>query len=295
MNNNYSNISKELSVKSEKNQSYMSKFSLQLSQNKSIIKHLNLDKFKTELCKNENCDNIKLCPYYHSNSDKRRNISEVKYLPRMCQFGKNCLKKAKCSSSHNKYEINYHPNNYRKKYCKHILDPSRCQYQIFCAKSHSPEELKLELLNFLDFDDDFSLFKYKTEFCPINWEHNYNKCVYAHSWEDFRRNIIKFPYSHIPCEQIDPEKGVCKNLGNCHFSHGWFEFEFHPLNFKKKKCDQEECERAFCPFLHPGDSDRFVEISKLKNFYIYPYNRIYPGKISNTESFFEKASENIIN
>ena len=87
----------------------------------------------------------------------------------MCRFGKNCLNKLNCTNSHNKYEIKYHPENYRKKYCKHILNPLLCQKGIYCDKAHDPKELKVDLLNFYNFDDDFFLFKYKTEFCPIEW------------------------------------------------------------------------------------------------------------------------------
>ena len=55
----------------------------------------------------------------------------------------------------------------------------------------------------------------------------------------------------------------------------------------------ENCIRTFCPYLHDGDNERFVVISKLQNFYIYPYNRINPDKKSSKKSFFEKPSENI--
>lgn len=282
------------SIKSEYNHSYMSQISLQMSKKENITKHLNLDKYKIEPCENDSCDgNKKLCPYYHSKSDKRRSLKEIGYSPQMCQFGKNCLKK-KCNKAHNKYEINYHPNNYRRKYCKNIFNLQDCQYKLYCSKAHSTCDVKVELLNFMDFDDDFFLFKFKTEFCPINWEHNYQKCVYAHSWEDFRRNIIKIPYSQNPCDENDNEDEMCANLGHCQYSHGWFESNYHPLNYKKSRCDHDTCDRTFCPFLHPGDSKRFMEISKFKDFYMYPYNRIVPGKISNTKSFFKKPSENIL-
>ena len=146
----------------------------------------------------------------------------------------------------------------------------------------------------MDFDDDFCLFHYKTEFCPIIWEHNYQKCVFAHSWEDFRRNVIKFPYGNMVCEDIDPEIGICKELGNCYFAHNWFELNFHPLNYKKNNCEIENCHKVFCPFLHPEENQRFRMIDNLQNFYIYPINRIHPDKNRKNESFFEKPSENII-
>lgn len=259
-------------VESSREMSYVSKLSFKNKNQKQISYHLNLETFKTEPCQNDHCNDIKQCPFYHSIEDRRRNPAEVKYTQKLCQFEKNCLKKKGCKSSHNKYEVNYHPKNYRKKYCKHIFDTTKCQYGIFCSKAHSTEEIKVELLCFMDFNDDFFLFHYKTEFCPIEWEHNYQKCVYAHSWEDFRRNIIKYPYGNCLCQKLDSESGICKNFVQCHSSHSWYELQFHPLNYKKNDCDYEQCPRFFCPFLHPGESVRFRQIEQLQNFYIYPIN-----------------------
>ena len=75
----------------------------------------------------------------------------------------------------------------------------------------------------MDFNDDFFLFHYKTEFCPIEWEHNYQKCVFAHSWDDFRRNIIKYPYGNGLCQKIESDTGICKNYVHCTSSHSWYE------------------------------------------------------------------------
>ena len=51
-------------------------------------------------------------------------------------------------------------------------------------------------------DHDFFMFLYKTEFCPINWEHNTEKCVYAHDIGEYRRNVSRIPYNIKDCPSI---------------------------------------------------------------------------------------------
>lgn len=313
MQQNYANLSRDLGssqvkneARSQKNsqsqshnqsQSYLCKFSLQVSDNTAIIKHLNLERYKTTKCPGD-CENIKTCPYFHTAADKRRSLEQADYNPQICHFGINCLRKHKCPFAHNKYELKYHPLRYKKKYCKNLFDVSKCQYAKFCADAHFDEELGCELLHYMDFDEDFMIFKYKTEFCPFNMEHNAQKCVYAHSWEDFRRNIILFPYSNVACPHVDNHDDSmeirCEAENDCQFAHGSYELEYHPLNYKRTKCTIEDCEGVFCPFAHKKEKKKFDRIAQLDNFYIYPYNRILPGKLVKSSSFFKNESENII-
>jgi len=307
---NYANLSKDLTSNKSRNESqslnqsqnqsqtYLCKFSLQVSNNTSIIKHLNLERYKTTKCP-EDCGNIKNCPFYHTLADKRRILSQVDYNPQICHFGINCLRKHKCQFAHNKYELRYHPLKYKKKYCKNLFDVSKCKYAKYCSDAHFDEELSCDLLHYMDFDDDFMIFKYKTEFCPFNMEHNFEKCVYAHSWEDYRRNIILFPYSNVACPNVEANDDNsfeirCENENECQFAHGVFELEYHPLNYKRTYCAKKDCEMLFCPFAHADEKAKFDKIAQLDNFYIYPYNRILPGKLVKATSFFKSESENII-
>lgn len=306
---NYANISRDLSSKKSKSgkksqgqsqnasQSYICQFSLQVSDNNLIIKHLNLERYKTTKCP-ENCGNIKKCPYFHTLADRRRDLREVDYNPQICHFGINCLSKHKCPFAHNKYELNYHPLKYKKRYCKNLFDISQCKYGKYCADAHFDEELNCELLHYMDFDEDFLIFKYKTEFCPFNMEHSFEKCVYAHSWEDYRRNIILFPYSNVACPHVEDADSSfdvrCEDENDCQFAHGSYELEYHPLNFKRTVCVKNDCDGLFCAYAHANEKTKFDHISQLDHFYIYPYNRILPGKLVNTASFFKSESENIV-
>ena len=294
------NLSKDMSVKSNTiEESYICKFSLMPSNDKSIVQHLNLARFKTEKCPKVECPNKKGCEFFHSAADCRRNPYEFEYDSQTCEFGKNCLNKSGCSHSHNKFEAHYHPIKYRKKYCKHILDIDRCRHGRFCFAAHSDSELKISLLHYMDQNDDFYVFKYKTEFCPFQVEHNCDKCVYAHSWEDFRRDIMKTPYSKMPCQSWETNNrgGLeqrCKEGINCKFSHGRYELEFHPMQYKKIYCKEPLCSKPVCGFLHLKESPRFRDIENKEHFFVHPYNRILPSTFINKASFFTKKSENII-
>ena len=294
------NLSKDLSAKSNtKEESYVGRFSLFLSTDRSIVNHLNLSRFKTEKCPLETCGSKKRCPYYHSSSDRRRDAAESDYIPQICEFGINCLNKANCPFSHNKYELAYHPTRYRRKYCRHMLNPDSCKYGALCASAHHDGELKVGLLHCFDHNDDFFVFKYKTEFCPFVLEHNTDKCVYAHSWEDHKRDIMKTPYSKHSCPSWETNKrGTleqrCKDGPGCKYSHSRFEIEFHPMNYKKLNCKEAMCRKFACGYLHLNESLRFREMEPREHFFMHPYNRVLPWTFANKESFFHKKSENII-
>lgn len=84
--------------------------------------------------------------------------------------------------AHNKFEIKFHPDNYRKKYCPHFILGTICMAESYCSDAHSDFELTIKPIHLMKFDYDFYLFKFKTKFCPIPFEHNLINCVYAHSW-----------------------------------------------------------------------------------------------------------------
>jgi hypothetical protein len=56
--------------------------SITLTQNENNlnIKHLNLLTFKVTPCLNSTCKNIKMCPFYHNETDRRRSLVHFKYV-----------------------------------------------------------------------------------------------------------------------------------------------------------------------------------------------------------------------
>lgn len=279
--------------------SYVCRISLCVTNRKAIIDHLKLSRYKTEKCPRDVCRNTKTCPYFHGAEDCRRDPFTTTYSPELCEFGINCFSRAKCVCSHNKYESNYHPLRYKRKYCKYLLEINRCKYGKYCADAHNDQDISIELLHTMARNDDFYLFKFKTEFCPFQMEHSIRKCVYGHSWEDFRRDILKYPYSNSLCmRHMEGPHGRLDfrnpEVLNCHLSHNRLECDFHPKSYKKYPCQMPECDRNMCPFWHRDESQRFRNIDKNKDFFVFPYNRILPSTFVDKESFFKSKSPNLV-
>lgn len=278
--------------------SYVCRISLCVTNRKAIIEHLDLSRYKTERCTRDPCRNPRTCPNFHSGDDFRRDPFAFPYSPELCEFGKNCFSRSKCQFSHNKYETSYHPKRYKTRYCKHLLEINQCKYGKYCGNAHNDQDIRIELLHTMAQDDDFYVFKYKTEFCPFQMEHNIRKCVYGHSWEDYRRNILVYPYSKSLCGNYQ-EVGFgrleyrCPNVKNCKMSHNVFESDFHPQSYKKYPCQYPKCDGVGCPFLHREENPRFKVIEQRRDFYVYPYNRILPSTFVEKSSFFTARSANI--
>lgn len=218
--------------------------------------------------------NEKHCVYFHSNKDRRRLM--IKYSSDSCKYSsadKNCPDGDFCLFSHNKVEMFYHPDRFKTKFCsQYSIDGNlrkkslqNCAYGKYCSFAHSEEEIKIELIHKLKFDEDFFLNHFKTVVCPFTHDHDKATCVYSHNWQDYRRNPKKFTYKNVPCQIWDIKKTIlnyrdgCPQESSCLHCHGWKEEDFHPLNYKTKKCKNfnKLCEKnIYCPFFHTLDEKR---------------------------------------
>lgn len=222
-----------------------------------INMHFDLSTFKIQPCKNDSGHDIKKCIFYHFNSDKRRSLAKFQYKKIICPDKQKCTSNI-CPFSHNYMEQIYHPDNYKKKYCKDFIETKNCKFGIYCALVHSDFELKIRPLHLMYIDRDFLLFHFKSEFCPFSKiEHDRFKCVYAHNWQDFKRpfNLSLKP---ILCQNWNKDKEIiiyeqgCTAGHDCRYCHGWKENEYHYLNFKKIDCKKGGlCNRKdVCSFRH---------------------------------------------
>lgn len=234
--------------------------------------HLRLDSFKTQPCP-KNCVHIS-CSFFHNLADRRRPLSVSPYSKFICPKAEKCLSK-QCRRAHNFTEQVYHPENYKKKYCKNLIKKGHCHFGDVCAYVHSDRQLKSFPLHLVPENLEFMLFRFKSVFCPFWHEHDKLKCVYAHNWQDFKRpfNSKLQPKS---CPFWDRKKHLenyiegCALGFDCVFCHGWKELEFHPLSNQKGDCQSSACaEHPSCWFRtlltsDPFDfkSDRFAAFSK---------------------------------
>eukprot|EP01017_Pseudomicrothorax_dubius_P033534 TRINITY_DN4500_c0_g1_i3.p1 TRINITY_DN4500_c0_g1~~TRINITY_DN4500_c0_g1_i3.p1 ORF type:complete len:546 (-),score=70.81 TRINITY_DN4500_c0_g1_i3:34-1671(-) len=257
-----------------------------------FIEHLDLTYFKVNQCTITSMHNHKQCPYYHNNKDRKR--TGVVYSAELCEFagrddGASCPDGDLCSKSHNRVEQLYRQDKYKTKFCSHFPSNIKaCEYGVFCSFAHSEQDIIVELIHNLEYDDDFYMFYFKTVLCPFNLtQHDKAQCVYAHNWQDFRRKPQLHNYEPVACSNwkstdfiLSYEDG-CPLGQQCTKCHGWKELEYHPLNYKTKQCGTKNCHKKGrdCPFYHTSRERRIIPTNvNLKFFKYAPRNRI----ISNT-------------
>ena len=122
----------------------------------------------------------------------------------------------------------YHPDNYKSQFCEYYpYYVDRCSFGDMCPFAHTLGEISIDLLHLMEpKDPDFYCFYFKTVWCPFLYEHEKDKCVYAHNWYDFRRRIQFLTYSEETCPNwtnkqtlLNYEDG-CPNGKHCSMSHG---------------------------------------------------------------------------
>jgi len=243
--------------------------------------NIDLLTFKTKKCSFQMQHNHKHCLYYHNVKDKRRVSGCYSADKCLASETSSCPLGDRCSKSHNTVEKLYHPDKFKTKYCNYY--PNRlhlCQYYTYCSFAHSDEELKVELLHYLEKDIDFYLFYFKTSWCPFNHDHNKADCVYAHNWQDFRRKPHLFQYKNQMCPNWQSENFIteykrgCIHEHNCGYCHGWKEQLYHPLTYKIDLCpDLKKCLKELeCPYFHNKFDRRYIESAakfypRLRNYF----------------------------
>lgn len=189
-----------------------------------------MDYFKVHRCPIEKQHNFKRCIYFHNELDRRRDPTKYFYGSEFCgpkRATDFCELGDACRFAHTKVEQAYHQDKYRNKFCNHYPDAlSNCPYGKYCSYAHSEEEIRADMLENYKKDADFFLFQFKTRFCPYSKCEDRSKCIYAHNWQDFRRDPSKYLYRSESCPYWDPKKKVssydtaCPKGIQCTYCHG---------------------------------------------------------------------------
>jgi hypothetical protein len=116
-----------------------------------------------------------------------------------------------------------------------------------------------------DPSEEFMSLSFKTQWCPIGGPHDWENCVYAHTYRDWRR-VPVLGYSSRPCPQwaqsvargspdVDYDVRCPRGMG-CPLAHGCKEQLYHPSFYKTSQCVENNCKRGvFCAFTH-GEFDQ---------------------------------------
>jgi len=244
----------------------------QLTFEESLIRY-----FKTRRCDafDFSLHDHRSCPFFHSSreSDRRRVVLqdgcwEPLYSADPCveKFDslRPCSLGDSCGFCHSTAELLYHPDVFRKRLCH---QGQQCPRGRFCAFAHTRRELLVphfEIAEEENPSEDFIVYHFKTQWCPIGGPHGWEACVYAHTYRDWRRSPI-VGYSSRPCPNWSrsvaegpAELGYdarCPRGMSCPLAHGSKEQLYHPRFYKTNPCSEKRCARAvFCAF-HHGNTD----------------------------------------
>ena len=243
-----------------------------------------MGEFKTQACRESHdgtpvsSHDPRSCPFFHNHRDRRRRVIEghgrrpgsfynyeAEPCPEQFDDSRVCPRGDNCGFCHNMTELLYHPDFFKKRLCGNCSPSNDCpRGAAFCAFAHSREELLVP--HFTEEEEEnpteeFIAYRFKTQWCPIGGPHDWERCVYAHTYRDWRRTPHA-GYSSKPCPHWTSSLKAGKNpslqygqrcpLGMaCHLAHGAKEQLYHPSFYKTMPCSEKRCERGvFCAFTH---------------------------------------------
>lgn len=153
----------------------------------------------------------------------------------------------------------YHPSNYKKRFCSTFPSAGQCRRGATCAFAHTREEARTPLFSVEEeqkdptaLTEEFFMYKFKTLWCPIGVQHDWQTCVYAHNYQDARRRV-DLGYGARPCPywskkdtSLDYSQRCPLGL-RCPYSHGAKEQLYHPTHFRTAACRDLSGPRKVCP------------------------------------------------
>ena len=157
-----------------------------------------------------------------------------------------------------------------RRFCECYPNFWRCNQGDKCFFAHSVDELDMDLVNTSAVE--FYPFEFKKLWCPFSHQHDWNRCPYAHNWQDSRRSPM-IGYGPAPCpywDRSDPKGDYCERCPRglrCPFAHGRKEQLYHPVFYKTQECcdwrrnliEGDLCPRGeVCAFAH-GESELRAE------------------------------------
>lgn len=244
-------------------------------------------KYKTKLCNDRECRGQEVCCFAHGESELRTHALERYSYWSVFGGGPNGSPGGPQSMipgndpfamSNGRNAANgatgalYHPKVYKHRFCASYPHVASCRRSDQCAFAHTRDEIRTPLLAHEEEDqlqthltNDFFMYKFKTLWCPVGVQHDWQTCVYAHNYQDARRHP-GINYGPRPCPYWKRKEtnleysqrcplGVC-----CPYSHGAKEQLYHPAYFKTVTCQDwpnSNCPRGkLCAFWHKRTEQR---------------------------------------
>jgi len=150
--------------------------------------------------------------------------------------------------------------------CAYYPNVENCRRKDLCSFAHCREEITAPLLTEkeeekMELSPEFFTERFKIHWCPIGVQHDWQTCVYAHNYQDARRDP-RIGYGPRPCpywekkDRAPSYQARCPNGFSCPYAHGAKEQLYHPCYFKTVVCwdfhqSKKRCPRqSLCAFFH---------------------------------------------
>lgn len=159
-----------------------------------------------------------------------------------------------------------HGGQPKQRFCATYPNVNQCRHGASCAFAHSRDEVQAPLLEVGEeqrqpdaLTAEFFTQKFKTLWCPIGTQHDWQLCMYAHTYQDVRR-IPSVGYGHQLCPYWSKKETTlayaqrCPLGPRCPYAHGAKEQLYHPQYFRTFICrdlQRRKCpRRQLCAFFH---------------------------------------------
>ncbi|CAE8679403.1 unnamed protein product [Polarella glacialis] len=232
-------------------------------------------KYKTRLCNGHDCRGEGACCFAHSDKELRQWApSRYSYFAATSQSQQTARAglPAGDSKRHIGGSLQALVNSagkgvsQKQRFCASYPTVSQCRRGAACSFAHIREEVQVPLLS-LDEEnhevsaltEEFFTRKFKTMWCPIGAQHDWQTCVYAHTYQDARRQP-SIGYGPQPCpfwgkkETRVTYSQRCPLGLRCPYAHGAKEQLYHPKYFRTVICrdlQMKGCPRQrLCAFYH---------------------------------------------
>lgn len=226
-------------------------------------------KYKTRACNGTDCRGEGACCFAHSHGELRQN-APAKYSYFMISSKGQSID-TPCVRS-----IPEVPGRRQAlpqtRFCAFYPNVSQCRRGAACSFAHSRDEVQTKLLTLEEEEHQenamtqaFFTRKFKTLWCPIGAQHDWQTCVYAHTYQDARRQP-SIGYGPQPCpfwqkkETRASYSQRCPLGLRCPYAHGAKEQLYHPKYFRTVTCrdmQMKGCPRQrLCAFYHRRSEHR---------------------------------------
>eukprot|EP00440_Ansanella_granifera_P009150 gb/GFBE01009911.1/.p1 GENE.gb/GFBE01009911.1/~~gb/GFBE01009911.1/.p1 ORF type:complete len:439 (+),score=95.00 gb/GFBE01009911.1/:1-1317(+) len=163
----------------------------------------------------------------------------------------------------------------KQRFCATFPNISRCRHGANCSFAHTREEVSAPLLTQEEeaaspdaMSVEFFTTKFKTMWCPVGAQHDWQACMYAHTYQDVRRPP-SLGYGHQLCPYWNKKETSlayaqrCPLGPRCPYAHGAKEQLYHPNYFRTLVCrdlQRRRCPRShLCAFFHRQNDARKVK------------------------------------